>query len=98
MTAEHKCPYCQQRMLLRVGITLSPREADLFDLIDRHERIPMEVLCSAWAGSSKGRLAQANLVKTTINHINDKLVETDWQIKGSGANRERVYDLVRTRL
>ena len=33
----HTCPHCGQRMTLRHGVRLSPREADLFDLIDNDQ-------------------------------------------------------------
>lgn len=80
------CPHCNQRMLMRHGVQLSPREADLFDLIAarKNDGIHMDVLAWTWAGASKSAAAQRNLVKTTIYHINERLAATDVLIKGEG--------------
>ncbi len=83
----HVCPHCGQRMLMRFGVQLSPRETDLFDLIDQsvgRGGIGIDVLGWAWAGTERTARARADLVKTTIYHINDKLASTDYRIKGAG--------------
>ena len=81
------CPHCGQRMLARHGVQLSPREADLFDLVEGATRgrggIDINVLGWTWAGD-KPTPNQRNLVKTTICHINDKLAGTSVWIVGRG--------------
>jgi hypothetical protein len=77
------CPHCHQRMLMRHGVRLPPRCADLFDMIENTGA--RGVLCEtlAWVFySDKTTRAAKELVAVHINHINDFLEPTDVQIRG----------------
>lgn len=99
------CPHCGQRMLTRLGVQLSPRQADLFDLIYRSSGgggspgwggVGMEVLGWTWAGAEKSKLNQAYLIKATIYGINERLASTDYRIVGDG-HRPVAYRLIQRR-
>lgn len=71
------CPHCGQRMLTRAGVALSPRQADVFDMIQRRGAagIHIDVLTGVfWPG--KGKAAQRNVAKVFINQINARLAST----------------------
>ncbi len=82
------CPHCGQRVLTRYGVLLSPREADLFDLIEAAgtRGIDIDVLGWTWAGAHKHVVTQRALIKTTISHINGKLDlgSSIYRIRGEG--------------
>ena len=71
-------------MLMRRGVLLSPRQADLFDFIERSGEygVPSEVLAGVFYSGKSTRDAQA-CIRTTVNHINDRLEETDIELRAS---------------
>lgn len=92
------CPHCGQRVLIRLGAQLSPRQADLFDLIERASSRGgehVEVLGWAWAGAERSKLRQRYLIKATIYGINERLASTDYRIVGNG-RRPVTYRLRRS--
>ena len=70
-------------MLMRHGAQLSPRLADLFDMIDRSgER---GVLCEVLAGvfySNQASLAGRRCVASNISHLNSMLEQTNVRVVG----------------
>lgn len=76
------CPHCGQRMLIRYGVKLSPKLADIFDAIEnsKDRGIDLETLSWMFYPDSKKQDAK-NIVKVSISHINDLLVETDLRIR-----------------
>ncbi len=93
------CPHCGQRMLTRLGVQLSPRQADLFDLIENatpRGGEPIDVLGWVWAGTERTVLQRAYLIKATIYGINERLAGTDYRIVGDG-HRPVTYKLIKRR-
>jgi hypothetical protein len=87
------CPCCGQRMLIRHGVKLSPKKADMFDVIARvteaDSRITVETLAGIfYPGIAAGDAKAA--VRVTINQINDLLEETEITI---GSKRPDGYRL-----
>lgn len=76
------CPHCGQRVLMRVGVMLSPRLAEIFDVVERsgNRGITREVLGWMFYGNKTKRDGQ-RCVAVSINHIDDKLCSTDYQIR-----------------
>jgi len=71
----HFCPCCGQRVMLRLGVLLSPRRADVFDAIERQSNyggIRSDALAGMFGGS--------NVVKVHVNQINKILAPKDWRI------------------
>jgi len=93
------CPYCRQRMLIRHGVRLSPRQADLFDIIERVSqaggRISIEALVDIFYPAKPTCKAKAT-IKVTINHINGMLEQTGVIIKSQRPDgyrlERRVYN------
>ncbi len=75
------CPRCKQRVLVRLGVHLSPRQADIFDIVWNSDTrgTTEEVLASIFYPEKSQKHAQ-NVIKVTINQINAKLVETDYRV------------------
>jgi hypothetical protein len=71
------CPQCGQRLLMRHGVRLSPRLADIFDVIERRGEFgvyPETLLWLFYAGQSQRRAA--NTLKANIWKLNEALAET----------------------
>lgn len=76
------CPHCGQRMLIRAGVKLSPKLADLFDAIAATGNRGLSRETLSWMFyPHHGRRDGANAVKVSINHINDFLAETNIRIR-----------------
>jgi hypothetical protein len=79
-------------MLMRHGVRLSPRLADLFDVIDHagDRGVQCEVLADVfWPGKSRQRALDC--VRVNIFHLNDKLSETDYEIRAGTNNYKQPY-------
>jgi hypothetical protein len=77
------CPHCGQRMLMRHGVRLPPRLADLFDMIERSKR--RGVLCEvlAWVFyPDKAAFAARRCVAVNVHHLNSLLEQTDVRVVG----------------
>lgn len=76
--SEGVCPHCGQRMLIRHGVQLSPKQADIFDMIERSKDrgVPPAVLRDVFFANRPARAAYAG-VKAFVWQINEKLAETD---------------------
>ncbi len=80
------CPHCGQRMLLRHGVKLSPKQADIFDHIEHSgtRGVPPDVLAWVFYPNSTKRNAQLAL-QVHVNQLNDRMGEAGLQI----CNEER---------
>jgi hypothetical protein len=79
------CPLCGQRMLIRHGVALSPRQADIFDLIENSGERGVLNSVLAWVFySDKSERAARQLLAVTIHQINAVLASTDAMIKSAG--------------
>jgi hypothetical protein len=70
----HYCPCCGQRVLMRLGVGLSPKRADVFDAIHNQSNyggIRSDVLAGMF-----GRAC----VKVHVNHINKMIKPKGWEI------------------
>jgi hypothetical protein len=69
-------------MLVRHGVQLSPLLADLFDMIERSgsDGILCEVLVGVFYPGRPRDQARRCIV-VNIHHLNDKLIETDLEIR-----------------
>jgi hypothetical protein len=70
------CPHCGQRVLIRLGAMLSPREVDVFDVIARQSEsggIRSDVLADMFKGGQ-------GCLKVHVSNINKKLNRNGWQI------------------
>jgi hypothetical protein len=67
-------------MLLRHGVKLSPKLADIFDMINRTNGIDTETLCWLFYPGKPRRVA-GQAVAVSINHLNDLLEPTDFVIR-----------------
>ena len=78
------CPCCGQRMLLRHGVALSPRLADLFDMVEHagERGIAMEVLIDVFYPGKSSR-APRQCVKANVYHLNTRLAETYLEVRAS---------------
>ena len=88
MIPDHTCPHCGQRMLMRHGVRLSPKLADIFDLIEasRPRSITREVLADVLFPGRNRRKAM-KCVSVHINHLNDFLEPTDFRVRMNGEAR-----------
>jgi len=88
----HYCPKCGQRVLLRYGVHLSPRRADIFDVIKR---------ASKYGGVSSLNLEGMfgkNVVKVHVSDINKLLTNVGYAIICSRTGCARgFYRLVKIR-
>ena len=81
MQSSSECPTCHQRILIRHGVRLSPRLADIFDAIERRGTAgEVEECLAVMFYGGKSRRDARNAIRVNIAHINDKLVETDYRI------------------
>jgi hypothetical protein len=79
-------------MLMRHGVRLPPRCADLFDMIE-HSGL-RGVLCPtlAWVFyAGKSKRAAEKLIAVHVNHINDFLEPTDVEVIGGRWQPYRVF-------
>jgi hypothetical protein len=80
---EEVCPHCGQRVLIRYGVPLSPKLADIFDAVERAGRFGIskeELTVMFFASLSKKTLF------VSIKHINDRFewLESPIRIKSMG--------------
>ena len=68
-------------MLMRHGVRLSPRLADIFDIIEHSgdRGVTEEVLSSIFYSGRPSREAY-NCIRVNISHINSHLVSTDYRV------------------
>jgi DNA-binding CsgD family transcriptional regulator len=93
MTKLATCPYCHQPIRgVRLGIYMSPRRAEIFDIIK----------AAGEGGVSTAVLAERlalsrYTVRSHIEQINGLLAETDWRISNfpGGGSRDNAYEVVR---
>jgi hypothetical protein len=92
-----RCPQCGQRMLTRVGMQLSPRQADIFDLITNSgdRGLEQEVLADVLS-PGKPRYGAMRLVAVHVNNINPILEETNFAVRKHGGKFGR-YRLAKVR-
>ena len=76
------CPHCGQRMLIRHGVHLSPRLADIFDIIEHSgdRGVTEEVLSSIFYSGKSSREAY-NCIRVNISHINSHFASTDYKVE-----------------
>jgi hypothetical protein len=71
-------------MLIRHGVRLTPKRADMFDMIERVTkaggRIPVAVLADVFYPGVASDAAKNN-VRVMVNQLNEFLEQTDVQIK-----------------
>lgn len=69
-------------MLMRHGVQLPPKLADLLDMIERVGKRGITTETLSWVFyPDKSRKDAANCVKANIWRLNDLLVSTDFQIR-----------------
>lgn len=76
------CPTCGQRVLVRHGVKFSPKQADIFDMIEHSgdRGVPPALLRDVFFPSQSHRDAY-NGLKTFIWQINELLYSTDLSVK-----------------
>ena len=86
------CPHCGQRMLIRHGVRLSPRLADIFDIIEHSgdRGVTEEVLSTIFYSGRSSREAY-NCIRVNISHINSHLVSTDYRVAKAEGVRGAEY-------
>ena len=75
------CRHCGQLILMRCGVRLSPRLADIFDMIERagdHGVTVERLVVAFYAG--KPEAAARDAIKSNIWQLNDRLVETTTRV------------------
>ena len=79
------CPACGQRVLIRLGVKLSPRQADIFDVISNtgERGLAQEVLADILS-PGKPRRGAMRLAAVHVHTINSILEETDFAIRKAG--------------
>jgi hypothetical protein len=92
-----RCPQCGHRMLTRLGVQLSARQADIFDLITNtgDQGLEQEVLADVLS-PGKPRYGAMRLVAVHVHDINSILEETDFAIRKHGDKFGR-YRLAKVR-
>lgn len=84
-----RCPACGQPILMRHGIRLQRKKADLLDLIEKHtahDGISLDRL--AWLTyPDDPRPAACQRVRVHINQLNDLLEASEWRV----VNRDGRY-------
>jgi hypothetical protein len=85
------CPCCGQRVLIRHGVRLSPRLADLFDMIERSgaNGVASDVLIGVFYPDRALAAARACL-KSNISHLNAVLAETEFEVRAGRYQPYRV--------
>jgi DNA-binding CsgD family transcriptional regulator len=87
------CPHCHQPMRgTRLGVYLSPRRAEIFDMI----RAAGDGGISCDGLAERLRVSH-HTVRSHVLQINDLLAETDWKITRfpGGNSPDNAYELVR---
>ena len=86
------CPHCGQRKLIRHGVRLSPRLADIFDIIEHSgdRGVTEEVLSTIFYSGRPSREAY-NCIRVNISHINSHLVSTDYRVAKAEGVRGAEY-------
>ena len=74
------CPHCGQPLLIRYGVKLTPKKAELLDLVERRAAgVAIGALAETlYAGVSTKRAHDR--IKTQVCQINDLLAATDYRI------------------
>ena len=86
---EDTCPHCGRRMLIRHGVRLPPKLADMFDAIAGRGANGLTCETMAWMFyPNKSKRQAAQCVAANIVRLNDLLVETEIQISRSGRGQE----------
>ena len=88
-----ECPKCGQPMRIRCGVTLQPKKAELFDMIEQTSRrggVELETLAWVFYPGVPTKTAK-DRIKVHINQLNDQLCETDWCV----VNDYGLYRLVK---
>jgi hypothetical protein len=83
------CPRCGQRVLRRLGVMLSPRQADVFDMIQRQGKyggIRIDTLADVFGKS---------VVKVHVCAINKLLATNGWQIVCKREGSAKGFYLIR---
>lgn len=80
---ETVCPHCGQRMMMRFGVRLTPKKADIFDMLLSRSRAGGYLECDTlgWTffpGQSKKRAGQT--VRSHMSQLRDLFVSTDIKI------------------
>jgi hypothetical protein len=87
------CPHCGARMLVRHGVRLPPKKADLFDMIERSSNIgsslTQHALAEIFYPSFSEHHGKAN-VRVMVSQINDLFESTDVIIRARGGNGYRI--------
>lgn len=85
-----ECPHCGQRMLLRHGVRLAPKQADIWDMIEHSGQLGVsdEVLVDVFFSNKPLRDAH-NLLKVYVCHINDRMIEAG--VKIAKDHKGRLY-------
>jgi DNA-binding response OmpR family regulator len=87
------CPHCGARMLVRHGVRLSPKRADLFDMIERISKtgsgITQQALAEIFYPRADEQRGKAN-VRVTISQLNDLFESTDVIIRSRYGNGYRI--------
>lgn len=76
------CPHCGQRVLLRFGVILSPRRADVFDAIYNQNNYG-----GIRADALKAMFGSISVVRVHISAINKALATTSWIIVCEGSSK-----------
>ena len=79
-------------MLIRHGVKLSPRLADIFDIIEHSgdRGVTEEVLSSIFYSGRPSREAY-NCIRVNVSHINSHLVSTDYRVSKEAGVRGAEY-------
>jgi hypothetical protein len=76
-------------MLIRHGVKLSPKLADVFDMIERAGKRGITRETLAWVFyPGKSKRDAERCISVTINHINEFLEETDVHVSTLGRRLE----------
>lgn len=74
------CPHCGQPLLVRYGVKLTPKKAELLDAIERRAAgVALGTLAETLYAGAPTKRAHGR-VKTQVCQINDLLAATDYRI------------------
>lgn len=90
------CPRCGAEE--RLGVWLSRTEVLVFDTIKRagEDGAPWDRIAET-VSYAHDRPCGRDTVKSHVQHIRDRLVETDWTIRGSQGGKLSAYRLIKQR-